>query len=157
MGGRKWVRVSAALFSPAGVAAMSTDHLGCRVLFIPFLVCGVRISLPGRSQGDGVGGLLHPGNPLSGAGGLWNSVLLCPNLGSSLVVCQPPGLIAVSVLLVCQWRVHPSLHCCRVCWGRSKCQTVQLLSLPFLVRSPALALIHSLPDVSVRGSQTCLC
>lgn len=145
------------LGSPAGLAAMSTDHLGCSSFH----------SFPGLWSEN------FTARQVTGGWGGWTSAS-----GESFVRCwwavelraslpqpwfQPRCVPAPGVdCCLCPSGLpvagapQPSLLSCLL-GPQQVPEFVQLLSLLFLFCPPALALIHSLPDVSMRGSQTCLC
>lgn len=102
----------------------------------------MKIFLPGRTQGEGMGGFLHLSNSLSGAGRLWSAVifyvlLLCPCPRPIINVCQPHRPHC------CLFPIGPpredcnsTLQCYHLCRVLGQCRTVlgffSVLPLPIL-------------------------
>lgn len=119
MGGRGgWVKVGSCVCSSVlsnGFGHNEYRPLRLRSCFCPFVICEVRILLPGGPQEDEgrvVGGFLHLGLLLSGDGGLWDVATLCTTslpltLRLTSMYTSYPGLIAASAPPVCPEVLSP--------------------------------------------------
>lgn len=159
-GGEKQIHTFSALFCLECLATINTNHLGWKEFSSPFVICQVRILLPGGPQGDGVSRFPCLQNPLSGDGGLRSSAsLLCPKAGPSFTGCQSPkpdcclcpsGLPCAGCIL--------TFHCYRICAGVAGSLRMHVASVSVLTHIPSHLFTSIRPpsDFSTHRSLRCV-